>query len=322
MNYTLRQLEVFKHVCDANSITKASENMHLSQPAVSIQLKNFQDQFSMPLFELVGRRLFITDFGKEIYHAAQQILNAVDVMEQTTQRFTGKLTGKIKLSVVSTGKYVMPFFLADFLKKNEGVELLMDVTNKSSVVASLEQNTVDFSLVSILPEHLSLDYIELMKNELFLVGGKNNELTKKSYETDILTQIPIIYREQGSGTRQTMERFLQENKLNVKKQLELTSNEAVKQAVLAGMGYSIMPLIGIKNELKNGDLKIIPVKGLPIVSTWYMIWLKTKQFLPSASAFLKYVEENKEQIIATNFEFERTLVSQKGVIKKSKVKKS
>jgi DNA-binding transcriptional LysR family regulator len=179
MNYTLRQLEVFKHVCDANSITKASENMHLSQPAVSIQLKNFQDQFSMPLFELVGRRLFITDFGKEIYHAAQQILNAMDVMEQTTQRFTGKLTGKIKLSVVSTGKYVMPFFLADFLKENEGVELLMDVTNKSSVVLSLEKNTVDFSLVSILPEHLSLDYIELMKNELVLVGGKDNELSKK-----------------------------------------------------------------------------------------------------------------------------------------------
>jgi LysR family transcriptional regulator, low CO2-responsive transcriptional regulator len=306
MNYTLRQLVIFKHVCDAKSITKASEILHLTQPAVSIQLKNFQDQFALPLFELVGRRLFITDFGTEIYHACQEILASADRMEQTMQAYTGKLTGKIKMSVVSTGKYVMPYFLTDFLAENEGVELVMDVTNKSTVVKSLEKNEVDFSLVSILPEHLQLNFIELMQNELYLVGGKDCPLDESNYQTDLLTQLPIIFREQGSGTRQTMERFLHEHKLNVKNKLELASNEAVKQAVLAGLGYSIMPLIGIKNELKSGALKIIPVKGLPITSNWYLIWLKTKQFLPSAKAFLKHIEQHKADIIKAHFDFSKT----------------
>lgn len=306
MNYTLRQLVIFKHVCDAKSITKASEILHLTQPAVSIQLKNFQDQFALPLFELVGRRLFITDFGTEIYHACKEILASADKMEQTMQAYTGKLTGKIKMSVVSTGKYVMPYFLTRFLSENEGVELMMDVTNKASVVKSLEKNEVDFSLVSILPEHLQLSYIELMQNELYLVGGANCPLNEPMYQTDLLTKLPIIFREQGSGTRQTMERFLQEHKLNVKNKLELTSNEAVKQAVLAGLGYSIMPLIGIKNELKSGALKIIPVKGLPITSNWYLIWLKTKQFLPSAKAFLEHIEHNKAEIIKAHFDFSKT----------------
>jgi len=306
MNYTLRQLVIFKHVCDAKSITKASEILHLTQPAVSIQLKNFQDQFALPLFEVVGRRLFITDFGTEIYHACQEILASADRMEQTMQAYTGKLTGKIKVSVVSTGKYVMPYFLTDFLAENEGVELVMDVTNKATVVKSLEKNEVDFSLVSILPEHLQLSYIELMQNQLYLVGGANCPLNESMYQTDLLTQLPIIFREQGSGTRQTMERFLNEHKLNVKNKLELTSNEAVKQAVLAGLGYSIMPLIGIKNELKSGTLKIIPVKGLPITSNWYLIWLKTKQFLPSAKAFLEHIEHNKAEIIKAHFDFSKT----------------
>ena len=306
MNYTLRQLVIFKHVCDAKSITKASEILHLTQPAVSIQLKNFQDQFALPLFEVVGRRLFITDFGTEIYHACQEILASADRMEQTMQAYTGKLTGKIKVSVVSTGKYVMPYFLTDFLAENEGVELVMDVTNKATVVKSLEKNEVDFSLVSILPEHLQLSYIELMQNQLYLVGGANCPLNESMYQTDLLTQLPIIFREQGSGTRQTMERFLNEHKLNVKNKLELTSNEAVKQAVLAGLGYSIMPLIGIKNELKSGTLKIIPVKGLPITSNWYLIWLKTKQFLPSAKAFLEHIEQHKAEIIKLHFDFSKT----------------
>ena len=127
--------------------------MHLTQPAVSIQLKNFQNQFEIPLTEVVGRKIFITDFGKEIAVAAEAILNQVYAINYKTMAHKGQLAGRLKISVVSTGKYVMPFFLSDFLKKHEGIELILDVTNKAKVLESLEKNEVDFSLVSVLPEN-------------------------------------------------------------------------------------------------------------------------------------------------------------------------
>jgi DNA-binding transcriptional LysR family regulator len=303
MHYTLHQLQIFVKICETKSITKASEELHLTQPAVSIQLKNFQDQFEFPLTEVIGRKLFITDFGLEIAKAAERILNEVHAINYKVNAYKGKLTGRLKISVVSTGKYVIPYFLSEFLKKNEGVELLMDVTNKSKVLESLDNNEVDFSLVSILPENIQLEQIELLSNQLFLVCDKNFKPTKKVYDTSILQELPLIYREVGSGTRLTMEKFLNQNNIKVNKKLELTSNEAVKQAVIAGIGSSIMPLIGIKNELINGELQIVPVKGLPIISTWNLIWLKNKNFSPAAKAFLEFLKENKQKIKQEQFDW-------------------
>lgn len=179
----------------------------------------------------------------------------------------------------------------------------MDVTNKSQVLESLEKNEVDFSLVSVLPEHLNVDKIELMQNKLFVVGNGMQEFTKKEYDKKIFETIPLIYREQGSGTRHVMEKYIMKNKLPVIKQMELTSNEAVKQAVIAGLGYSIMPLIGIKNELMNRQLNIIPVKGFPIKSTWYLIWLKNKALSPVASAYLNHLRKNKQKLISEHFDW-------------------
>lgn len=302
MNYTLHQLKVFMTIAEHRSVTQAAEALHLTQPAVSIQLKNFQAQFDIPLTEVVGRQLYITDFGEEIVEASQNILNEVEVINQKLITFNGQIAGKLKLSVVSTGKYIMPYFLTDFLKDNPGVELKMDVTNKSAVVRSLEKNEVDFSLVSIPPERLALDHITLMQNKLFLVGNAESALsTSKHHSPKILEEIDLIFREQGSGTRQTVERHINKEGLSVKRKLQLTSNEAVKQAVVAGLGYSIMPLIGIKNELELNDLKIIPVKGFPIQSTWQLVWMKEKKLSPSAKAFLAYVEDKKERIIDNKF---------------------
>ena len=135
MNYTLHQLQIFLKIAQIQSITKASEELHLTQPAVSIQLKNFQDQFPIPLTEVVGRKLFITDFGKEIALAAEKILNEVYAINYKTLAYQGALSGRLKISVVSTGKYVMPYFLSDFMRDNAGVDLIMDVTNKLQIIA-------------------------------------------------------------------------------------------------------------------------------------------------------------------------------------------
>ncbi|HMP99637.1 MAG TPA: LysR family transcriptional regulator [Cyclobacteriaceae bacterium] len=301
MHYTLHQLQIFLKIAQTQSVTKAAEDLHLTQPAVSIQLKNFQDQFDIPLTEVVGRKIYITDFGKEIAEAAENILQQVSAINYRTQAFKGQLSGRLKISVVSTGKYVMPYFLSGLIKQHEGVELIMDVTNKTRVIESLEKNEVDFSLVSILPNNLVVNKIDLLENKLCLVGNRATKLKNISNSKHILEELPLIFREQGSGTRQTMEKFIEKNNLSIRRKMELTSNEAVKQAVLAGLGYSIMPLIGIKHELKHGDLKIIPIKGLPIKTMWRLIWLKGKQLSPIANELLKYIQTEKDAIVEKHF---------------------
>ena len=301
MNYTLNQLQIFLKIVQTGSVTKASEQLNLTQPAVSIQLKNFQDQFDIPLTEVIGRKIYITDFGKEIAEAAENIINQVYAINYKTLAYKGQLAGKLKISVVSTGKYVMPYFLADYMKQHEGIELEMDVTNKNMVIESLEKNEVDFALVSILPTKLSIDKLDLLQNKLYLVGKTNAELTKGIQSKKMMKELPLILREKGSGTRQTMEEFIERNEIAVQKKMELTSNEAVKQALLAGLGYSIMPLIGIKNDLQNKDLQIIPIEGLPIKTTWSLIWLKNKKHSPVAISFLSYLRTEKDSLVQEKF---------------------
>jgi DNA-binding transcriptional LysR family regulator len=303
MHYTLHQLQVFLKVAQFKSITKASEDLNMTQPAVSIQLKNLQDQFDIPLTEVVGRQLYVTDFGKEILVMAERIINEVYAINYKTMAFKGHLSGRLKISSVSTGKYIIPYFLSGFLKNQEGIELFLDVTNKSKVLESLQQNEADFALVSVLPEKLQIEYADLMTNKLYVVGNMDQHFKKGIHDKKVLETLPIIFREEGSGTRVVMENFISKNKLPVRKKMELTSNEAVKQAVLAGLGYSIMPLIGIKNELLKKDLQIINFKDFPIKSTWRLIWLKNKKLSPIAEAFLDYIKKEKSKIIADQFDW-------------------
>jgi DNA-binding transcriptional LysR family regulator len=303
MNYTLHQLQIFLKVVKTQSVTKAAEELYLTQPAVSIQLKNLQEQFEIPLTEVVGRRLYITDFGNEIAEVAEKIISQVEAINYKTMAYKGQLTGRLKISIVSTGKYVMPHFLADFMKQNSGIELEMDVTNKSRVISSLEKNEVDFALVSVVPNSLNVEKLDLLQNKLYLVTNSLSEIKNAENSNDIFKEIPLIFREKGSGTRQTMENFIDRNAMVIRKKLELTSNEAVKQAVIAGLGCSIMPLIGIKNELQNQELQIIPYKGLPIKTTWSLIWLKGKKHAPAAASLLAYMREEKDNIVAKKFDW-------------------
>jgi LysR family transcriptional regulator, low CO2-responsive transcriptional regulator len=301
MNYTLHQLQVFHTVSRTESITKAAEELHLSQPAVSIQVRNLQEQFEIPLIESVGRKIFITEFGREIAAAAGRILEEVNAINSRAAAYKGELIGTLKITVVSTGKYVMPAFLSDFLNHHPGIELVLDVTNRARVRKSLERNEVDFVLVSVMPENLKLEEIELMENKLFLVGSGAKPPNQEVAGHQILQQIPLIFREPGSGTRHIMESYIKQKKIRITKKMELTSNEAVKQAVIANLGYSIMPLIGIRNELQIGNLHIIPVKDLPIRSLWKLVWLKGKKLSPVAQSYVDYLRVNKEQIIRENF---------------------
>lgn len=307
MDFTLNQLQIFLKIVEAKSITRASEELHLTQPAVSIQLKNFQDQFDIPLTEVIGRKIYITDFGHEIAASAEYILNQVDAIKHKTLAHKGHLTGKLKISVVSTGKYVMPFFLTEFMKTHSGIELIMDVTNKTKVLESMENNEVDFALVSITPTNLNIEKIDLLPNILCLIGNNSIKIKKGINPVDFLKDLPLIFREKGSGTRQIMEEFIESNNFSVRKKMELTSNEAVKQALLVGLGFSIMPLIGIKSELQNHELQIIPIKGLPIKSSWSLIWLKNKKHSPISLSYLEFLKKEKNNIVQEQFNWYQKL---------------
>lgn len=300
MNFTISQLKIFLKVVEFGSITKAADELHLTQPAVSIQLKNFQKDFKYPLTEIVNKRLYVTDFGNIIANACENLLNELEIINYKSLGYSNNYTGKLKISIVSTGKYIMPYFLSKFLNQHPDIDLLMDVTNKSKVITNLEKNEIDFALVSILPENLNLVSLELMENQLYLVSNKEiyDEIinNKKSIDSK-----PFIFREQGSSTRQLMEKYISKNKFRTNKKIELTSNEAVKQAVLAGIGISIMPLIGIKSEIANGKLKIIETKGLPIITKWRLVWLKEKKLSPIAQLYIDFLKLEKNKIAKVSF---------------------
>lgn len=290
MNYTINQLKIFLKVVEKKSVTKASEELFMTQPAVSIQLKKFQDQFDVPLTEHIGRRIFITDFGYEIAKISQSALGELNTLKFKTKEYEGKIAGRLKISCASTAKYVIPFFLAGFLEKYSGIDLVLDVTNKTKVLDSLKRNEIDFAVVSVLPDDIDIHEELLLENKLYLVGNSDNYKKDKT----------LIFREEGSATRQAMEKYFEEDR-NKRKKLELTSNEAVKQSVIAGLGHSILPIIGIRDELLSGKLKIIKKRGLPLKTDWRIIWLKNKKLSPSAKEYLEFIRDEKEGILAKHF---------------------
>ena len=293
MNYTIHQLKIFLKVVQTRSITKTSAELFITQPAVSVQLKNFQNQFDIPLTEIVGRQLFVTDFGKEVAEIAERVIQELEQINYKSLAFKGILTGKLYISSASTGKYVIPYFLSEFLEQYSGIDLKLDVTNKSRVIESLKNNEIDFALVSVVPDNLDLEEEILLDNKLYLMGNK-------PYRDDTK---PLIYRESGSATRAAMENYFRETENQQRRHIELTSNEAVKQAVIAGIGHSVMPLIGMKNELLNQQIHIIPLKGLPIQTKWRIVWLKGKNFSPVSQVFLKYVKQEKQKLLQKHFDW-------------------
>jgi DNA-binding transcriptional LysR family regulator len=305
MNYTLSQLVIYCEVVKCGSVSQASEILNLTQPAVSIQLKNFQSQFPNPLIDVVGRKMHVTPLGWEVAEIAKSVIAEAQKLNVWNRKLEGKLLGELKFESVSTGKYVLPFFIAPFFLEHDAVEYKIDVTNKTKVIERIKSNQIDFALVSILPPNMKVQSIPILENKLYLVGSKQvaKSLSKQLKVGLKEWKVPFIYREQGSGTRQMMEKVLRKEKIQISKRIELTSNEAVKQALLANMGVSVMPLIGIRNELENGQLQILNCKGFPIETKWQIIWPKGKKLSHVAEAFLSFVRQNKANLAHTHFKW-------------------
>lgn len=293
MKYTLHQLQIFVRLSRTFSVTRTAEELNLSQPAVSIQLKNFQANFAIPLTEIVHKRIYLTEFGKTVAAKAEEVLRSTEGVNQCLAAYRGEITGPLRISTVSTGKYIAPYLLAPYIKQHPSVDISLNVSNKTQVLAELTANEIDLALVSLKPEMRLEEYV-LMDNEFVLIGAKP-PVSAEVWSPDRLGDVPILFREPGSATRQIMERYLQHHGVMVKRSLELTSNEAIKQSVMAGLGYSIMPKVSILAALEQGWLFIQPIKGLPIKNQWSFIWPEGKKLSPQAQAFLDNVHEHAHE---------------------------
>ncbi|MGM0945892.1 MAG: LysR family transcriptional regulator [Bacteroidota bacterium] len=303
MNISFTQLRALQAINEHDSITKAAKMLNMTQPAVSMQLKNLQDQFDVPLTEIIGKKIHITEFGQEIVEMSDRIFAEMDQIEQRMLELKGLLAGKIRISAVSTGKYIIPYLVADFLKINPHVEFSLEVSNRYKVLSHLQENSTDLALVSLSPEDLDLEHIVLSENHWHLASSPENAAKYQDLiERGAWDKIPFILREKGSGTRVMMEKFFKEKDIHIQSKMELATNEAVKQAVMAGLGISLLSNFSMSKEVKDGRIKLLQLEGLPLTADWKLIWLKQKKHPPAVKAFIRWIAENKEKVFKDHFE--------------------
>lgn len=302
MNISLHHLRILQAIAKQKSITKASVSLNMSQPAVSIQLKNLQDQFEIPLTEIIGKQIHITSFGEELVETANRIFAELEMIQNRVLEMKGLLTGKIKISTVSTGKYLMPYIMSDFLKIHTHLEMNLEVSNRITVISHLQENSTDLALVSMVPEELDLDSIILTENKWYLAcAPENADLYRAEIEKGNWDKIPFVLREKGSGTRVMMEKFFMEKEFTVNSKMDLSTNEAVKQAVMAGLGASLLSNFSMTQEIIDKRITILEYPGLPLTANWTLVWLKQKNHNPAVKAFLNWIGENKESVFKTHF---------------------
>ncbi len=285
-------------------MTRAAEAMQLTQPAVSLLMKQLQEEVGAPLVDLVQKRIYLTSFGLDFQETARRILDEARGFEERTAEKKGLLSGTLRISAVSTGKYIAPYLLAEFLRLHPHLDLALDVTNRAKVLEDLAANRADLALISVLPEKAALESLPLMENELVCVAQRplSAPLPADSlYPLGVLEDVPVLFREEGSATRTAMERMLSAHQIEPKKRLVLSTNEAVKQAVMAGLGVSIVPLIGMRSALREEKAVVVPIRGLPLRSTWHIVWPSGKVLSPAAQAFVQALRTDGPRWIAQHF---------------------
>lgn len=290
MHFTLQQLKLFEAVSRNSSYTRAAEELHLTQPAVSIQIKRLEAQVGLPLFDIVGKKIFTTTAGKAMYAASVDILSRVDELKNTIEEQKGEVKGPLQISVVTTSKYFMPHLLGTFLAQYPNVEPKMVFTNRSKVMQRLHNNDDDFVVMGQIPDDEKLETYPFLENILVPVAHPDHPLaTKKNISLEELVSERFLVREAGSGTRLVFERLLDKNGLKVEPYMELGSSEAIKQGVMAGLGLAILSLHSLALERDAKKLVVLDVAGFPIKRRWYAVHLKGKRLSLVAKTFLDYI---------------------------------
>jgi len=289
-NLTFRQLKVFETVARHLNYTKAAQELHLTQPAVSMQVKQLEDVVGLPLFEQMGRKTFLTDAGHELYRYSRAISAMFAEMDDVFGALKGMERGALSVSVATTAGYFAARLLAEFARAYPKIQVSLDVTNRETLLGQLERNERDLVIMGRPPAEMELEAEPFMDNPLVVLAPAGHPLAgKKTIPLADVAKENFVVREAGSGTRSAIERFFAAHKVQPTTVMELGSNEAIKQAVIAGLGLGIASIHTLELELETGRLVVLDVEGFPIVRHWYVVHRKGKRLAPAAQAFRDYV---------------------------------
>jgi len=290
MHLTLRQLKVFESVARLLSYTRAAKELCLSQPAVSMQIKQLEDNIGLPLFERLGKKIYLTEAGREMFHYSRTIAQQLAEAESVIEELKGIKRGKLVISVASTANYFSTRLLAIFNERIEGVTVSLDVTNRENLLNQLNANEVDLVIMGKPPEGLDLEAEPFMDNPLVVIAAPGHPFARrKRIPLAELQSETFVVREPVSGTRIAMERFFSEKGIQLHTGMVMSSNEAIQQAVQAGLGLGIVSLHTLELELKTHRLVVLDVESFPIMRQWYVVHRKGKRLSPVAQAFKSFV---------------------------------
>lgn len=282
---TFRQLEIFKEVAERLSVTEAAQALHLAQPTVSTQLGKLAETIGAPLFEQVGKRLYLTDAGREILTSARELFDVLDRLEMRLAQRAGLALGTLRLGAVTTAKYIVPAQLGAFCRQYPGIEVEFQVANRATVIQRLQENLDDLYVFSHPPYDLDITATPLIDNPLVVIAPHDHPLAgKRGIRWSALAEDRLLMREAGSGTRYAIERHFAKHKIALHSQMTIASNEAIKEAVAAGLGISILSRHTL-THMAPGNLVELDVVGFPILNTWYLVHWKSRVLSPVAEAF-------------------------------------
>ncbi len=298
MNLTLRQLTIFEAVARHLSFTRAASELHLTQPAVSMQVRQLEEGTGLPLFEQVGKRIFLTEAGQEMERYARSILGTLEEASLVFDEMRGLERGRLHIAVASTANYFVPQLLAEFCRRYPGVQVSLDVTNREGLLHALSDNNTDLVVMGKPPEDMDLVATIFMENPLVAIAPPAHPLSGQArIPLERLQQETFLVREQGSGTRSATERFFVEHGLSLSSTMEMSSSEAIKQGVEAGLGLGLLSLHTLEMELELKRLVILDVVELPIVRNWYIMHRNGKRLSAAAQGFRAFVCEESAQML-------------------------
>ena len=292
MNITFRQLRLFLALAETGSVSAAARMVHVTQPTASMGLKEITDAVGVPLYEVVARKVHLTAMGKELAKTARAISTEWESFEQEVHGVKGLTQGKLKVAVVSTAKYFVPRILGTFCAKYPQIDISLEVLNRDGVVKRLEENLDDLYIMSQPPLHLDLEDEVFMPNPLLLVASKNHAFAKKkNFDISLLRNEKFIFREKGSGTRMTTDAHFKKLKFKPDVRLELGSNEAIKQAVIGGLGIAVLSKYSLGDQSDQEEVAILKCKDFPFESSWHIVTPKGKKLSPIATIFKKHLSQ-------------------------------
>ena len=293
---TLQQLRVFYAVAEHKSYTRAAEEIHLSQPGVSIQVKRLEEILDITLFEKMGNQIYLTAEGQELYDTCRDIFERLESFEERLKELSGDVAGPINVAVVSTAKYFLPFLLSNFMHRHPKVEPRLKVTNRANLLARLNANEDDLYITGQVPEDLPVIEYPFLENVLVVVAHPTHPLAnKKGIKLEQLTEERIVGREPGSGTRKAVEDLLLKHGLKITPYIELSSSEAIKQGVMAGLGIAVLSLHSLALEIAAKKLVVLDMEGFPLRRRWYAVHRKGKRLSRAAQTFLDYLQDEGEE---------------------------